>query len=270
MNEHERIMTALRDCDRQDLYRDPQSLTVEQKARYEDILRRRQAGEPLQYILQQADFLDLALFVDQRVFIPRPETEILVDTALHAVRHQPKTCDSILECGTGCGNIAISLARGLEQAHITTVDVSRDAIDVAVRNAQRYHVKDRISFVRQDWRDFIKTAFLRGCKFDMIISNPPYILSEKILDLPADVRQEPLLALDGGPEGLDIIRLIIDAAWDILNGQGLLALEIGDGQHQVVMQLIEQCGIFKNVALIDDFSGTPRVIMARRRIGNNL
>jgi len=265
MNEHEWIMTTLKGCDRLNLYLDPQPLNEVQEKLRADIYRRRQDGEPLQYILKRADFFDLALYVDRRVFIPRPETEILVDAALQVAYREPGPWDLILECGTGSGNIAISLARMLKKSRITALDVSRDALDVAALNARKYAVMDRISFVPQAWGDFIKSAFRAGQKFDMIISNPPYIPTDQISDLPADVRHEPIQALDGGADGLNLIRLIIGGAAEILRGHGLLAVEIGDGQHHRVKGLLERSGAFENITLIEDYRRILRVVIARHR-----
>jgi len=205
--------------------------------------------------------MGLCLYVDERVLIPRPETEILVSAMIANASARPGGL-RILDVGTGCGNIAIALARACPRAEIVAIDISQSALDVARRNARRHEVFHQITFICDSIEEFLKSDFCRARKFDMIIANPPYIPRRELKRLPADVRQEPKVALDGGPDGLRWIRVIIDEAPGHIAPGGHLAMEIGDGQKSQVAVLLEHRGAYGEITFTRDCAGVDRVVTA--------
>lgn len=194
-------------------------LTADEWARYGDLLARRAAGIPLPYLTGQVEFFGLEFIVTPDVLIPRPETELLVERAL---ARDPRT---VVDVGTGSGCVAVALAVQLPRARVYATDLSRAALSVAMTNARRHGVADRIHFLQADL-----ASPLRG-PVDLVVSNPPYVAEEEWASLPASVREhEPRLALDGGPEGLRVIRRLLADAARLLRPRGALLVEIGAGQ----------------------------------------
>ncbi len=256
MNERELILTALKNCDRTSLYADPKPLTPEELQKYNHIVEQRIAGEPLQYLLGFTEFMGLKLFVNRSVLIPRPETEILVDLAYQKINQQFANREvKILDLGTGSGNIAIALSHLLDRAQITTVDVSYEALSVARSNAKFHGVYDKINFVCCDMGKFLETTDKR---FDVIISNPPYIARNKIQSLPVDVQREPHVALDGGEEGLDFYRQIVSSGLPLLTKEGFCVLEIGDDQHEKIRTILEKETTGFGVKFFEDYNQIKR------------
>src|SRR5262245_346162 len=206
MSEEEQMLMEVLQCRRVDLYLERKGLNAKQKNEYEQMQRRRVAGEPLQYILGHVDFMGFKLFIDKRVLIPRPETEIMVNTAVDLL-HQMYSGQTlrVLDLGTGSGNIAIALAKNFPDCEITALDISLEALDVARRNAHFQGVFNHIRFVQDSMGEFLSRQLNVPEKFDLIISNPPYIPTENLASLPKDVRHEPRIALDGGRDGLEFI-----------------------------------------------------------------
>jgi release factor glutamine methyltransferase len=230
------------------------ALSDEQARCYEDWIARRERREPVQYILGEQEFFGLPLQVTPDVLIPRPETEHLVESALTRVAHdqQARICD----VGTGSGAIAIALAHHLPLAEVTAVDKSPEALAVARGNAVRNGVAARVRFLPSDL-----LAAVNGERFDMIVSNPPYVANSELLE--AQVRlYEPQQALYAGPTGLEVHRRLIPAARRALVDRGLLLLEIGYGQRDAVSALLVG---WDAVEFVDDLQGIPRVAIARRR-----
>lgn len=257
MNEHELILTALKNCDRTSLYVNPISLTAEEQTQYDDILIRRKAGEPLQYLLGFTEFMGLRLNVNRSVLIPRPETEILVDLAIQKIKTEfGKRPIDILDLGTGSGNIAVALTHSLENVSVTTVDVSYEALSVARGNAKIHDVYDRINFVCSDMERFLKNT---EKEFDLIISNPPYIPKYQIQYLPTDVKKEPHLALDGGEEGLDFYKKIIALGLNKLSRNGFCMMEIGDDQSQKIQTILEKEQKSFVIKFYEDYRGVKRI-----------
>lgn len=217
------------------------------------IIKQKIAGKPLEYIFNFASFLEHKFYVDERVLIPRPETEELVLKTQKKLKHAPK---NILDLCTGSGCIGISLALNYPRAQVTCSDISAPALEVAKQNAKTHKVK--INFVESDL-----FANLQG-KFDLIISNPPYIKEEDIQTLSPEVKQEPRLAQIGGKYGTEIIEKIINSAPDFLTPGGLLALEIGDKEGQKVLQFFSR-DIWSNFALVCDFAGLERFVFAYKK-----
>ncbi len=272
MTEEEQMLTAVLGCRRIDLVVDPQPLSDEEQNLLRLMRRRREGGEPLQYIIGHCDFMGTQLFVDERVLVPRPETEILVDTVVTMVRAAQALSKGraartlrVLDLGTGSGNIAIALAKQLEGCRVTAVDISADAIALARRNAQCNGVEENIEFVRADMNDFLKDTMAPE-SFDMIISNPPYIATDQIAALPADVRREPRIALDGGADGLDFYRRIIGAAHRGLAGRGILFMEIGDGQAAGIEDIFREAPYYAHIRFQEDYTQTKRIVMAEKGV----
>ncbi len=264
MNEDELLLTAVRKCRRVDLYAAPRPLTHEEQQTYDAMRARYQNGEPLQYVLGECDFLGNTLAVNPSVLIPRPETEILVDTIVQKLRANKfsKPC-RILDLGTGSGNIAIALAKAIEPCLVTALDISEDAIAVAGRNAEANDVAQRIEFLREDMRASLvaNRAWIKN--FDCIVSNPPYIKTSALARLPADVRQEPRLALDGGSDGLRFYATIIRRAYQYLKPEGYLFFEIGDDQAAAVKAFLTQNPFYRNICFYPDHTQTDRVVCAQ-------
>ena len=254
MSEDEIILTHILRCSRTDLLIHKPQLTAAQNKQFQEYKARRQNGEPLQYILGSWEFCGLEFKVDPRVLVPRPETEILVEEAVKRFKGR-----DILDLGTGSGNITVALAQLLPYAQVTSVDISVDALSVAMGNAQRHGVESRVAFINADM-----FGYLEGCweEFDLIISNPPYIPTAKMADLPADVKREPALALDGGADGLDFYRDIIKYSPPLLRKGACLMMEFGDGQAKDIQALLRTQSLFSQAEIIKDLAGKERIVIA--------
>jgi release factor glutamine methyltransferase len=236
-------------------------LTAEQHALFQANIGRRLQQEPIQYITGQQEFYGLMLKVSPAVLIPRPETEHLVEAVL---KLQPTDkAVKIADIGTGSGAIAIALAVHLPHAQITALDLSAEALTVAVANARRHGVADRIHFVQSD----LLSALVRdeagsGESFDAIVSNPPYVPESDRDTLHPQVRDhEPAAALFAGADGLDLYRSLIPQARAALKSSGILALEIGHGQREALAELLQG---WDDVSFVDDLQQIPRVALARK------
>ena len=203
------------------------ALTEEQEKAFDALCDRRAAREPLQYILGETEFMGLTFHVEPGVLIPRADTEILVEKALKVMPPNAR----VLDIGTGSGAIAVSLARLGQAARVTAVDVSDKALEIARKNAENNGAD--VEFVKSDC-----FSALQGRKYDMIVSNPPYISDEEMQTLMPEVRQEPELALFGGGDGLDFYRRISREAPERLNEGGFLLFEIGWLQKDAVSALM--------------------------------
>ncbi|WP_213803924.1 peptide chain release factor N(5)-glutamine methyltransferase [Granulicella sp. dw_53] len=227
-----------------------------QLAAYEAAIARRLALEPIQYITGTQEFYGLALHVTPDVLIPRPETELLVETVL---QHLPSgQYLRIADVGTGSGAIAIAIAHHLPQSHITALDLSPQALAIARQNAETHHLTDRIRFVQSD----LLQEVAGEAPFDAILSNPPYIPTTDLASLHPQVREhEPHTALFAGSGGLDIYTRLIPQAHRSLRPGGLLALEIGHGQAESIRQLLAQ---WKDLLIYNDLQQIPRTVLARK------
>lgn len=228
-------------------------LTPEQQMLYEQRLERRARHEPVQYILEVQEFYGLAFRVTPDVLIPRPETEHLVEAALHRLAHDAPI--RIVDVGTGSGAIAIALAHTLPHAAVTALDSSRPALEIARQNAERHRLAYRIRFLESDL-----LAAVAGEKFDAIVSNPPYIADSEFLEEQV-CNYEPKAALYAGSSGLEIYERLIPQAWEALKPGGWLLLEIGHGQRDA---LAAQLADWSEVEFVSDLQGIPRVACARR------
>lgn len=265
MTAQELMLTSLLGCRRVDLYVAPPVLTTEQRNDYQNMLQRLESGEPLQYILGQCEFMGIPLRVNPSVLIPRPETEILVERVLQsAVPVSAAQELKILDMGTGSGNIAIALAKSLPDSRVTAIDASQEALTLAQTNAEDNAVAGRIQFIRTDMRNFLNTSPSATGSFDIIVSNPPYIRTAALEHLPPDVRQEPRCALDGGEDGLEFYRTIMERAHHYLRPDGFLFLEIGDAQADGIKALIGRFPFYKNICFYPDYTQTDRIVSVQK------
>lgn len=228
----------------------------EDKIKYENNINELIKGKPLQYITNKQEFMGLNFYVDENVLIPQPDTEILVEKAIEIAETTQK--NKILDMCTGSGCIAISLAKNINNAQIIAADISNNALNVANKNAINNNVENKIKFINSDMFNNIEE------KFDIIVSNPPYIETEIINKLDIEVQNEPHLALDGGVDGLKFYKTIANNAFKYLNENGYLLLEIGYNQQKSVMQLLQDTGKYKNIETIKDLGGNYRVVIARK------
>jgi release factor glutamine methyltransferase len=229
---------------------DTESLSESAAVAYQALCQRRLTGEPLAYIVGSKPFFGLDLQVDKRVLVPRPDTETLVEWALELA----PTCSeshALLDMGTGSGAIALALKHSLPQWDVTALDASADALVVAQSNAKRLNLK--VNFLQSSWFDALTVS--KSAKFDLIVSNPPYI-AEGDWHMAA-LAHEPKQALTSGADGLDDIRQIIAQAPDFLNNGGWLLLEHGYDQSGAVHELLNQRG-FVNVQSKLDLAGIER------------
>ena len=221
---------------------------------FEELVKRREALEPMQYILGKAEFYGLDFKVNKNVLIPRPDTEILVESVIDYVGDNQYT---VLDIGTGSGCIPITVAVNCKNAKAYTVDISPDATKVAVDNAKNNGVGDRVTFLNMD----ILNEF-PDFKVDCIVSNPPYIEDDVIPILMEDVKNyEPIIALSGGEDGLIFYRRIAEKGKDILNDGGFIAFEVGHNQAQEVKEILERNG-YTNIEITKDLAGIDRVVTA--------
>ncbi len=237
-------------------------LRPEQAKRFEALLQRRLRREPVAYITGRREFWSLDFQVTRAVLIPRPETERLIEAALllgvEMAWHQPLR---VLDIGTGSGAIAVSLAKEMPTALIFATDISPAALAVARHNALRHGVADRIMFFAGD---MLAALSEQSARFDLLVSNPPYIRRAEIAKLESEVRDwEPHGALDGGPDGLNCYRLIAAQAWRYLNPHGAVALEIDAALSSQVAALFERADRYKEVAVMQDYAGRDRVVIAK-------
>ncbi len=218
------------------------------------LLRRRFDGEPLQYILGSWEFYGREFRLTRDTLIPRPETEGLVEAVVNAWRAEDRGAGNVLDVGTGCGAIAVTLAAELPRVRILAVDVSRGALAVARENATRLGVADRILFCRGDGYSALK----RGDRFDVVVSNPPYVSEMEWESLPREIRGfEPAEALLAGPDGLSMIRPLVAGAGEYLRPGGRLWLEIGETQGDAVRRL--PCGPLRFAGVEKDLAGRDRL-----------
>ena len=255
------LLAHARGCPRIQLYTNyDQPLTDTQRATMRDLVKRRSAAEPVAYLVGHREFFGIDFRVTKDVLIPRPDTETLVVDAIEALK--PQTAPRVLDVGTGSGCIAISLAVNCSNAEVTAIDLSQAALDIAQTNAEAHKVASQIRWLCGD----LFAPLAPGEKFDLIASNPPYIASAEIETLPADVRlHEPRSALDGGPDGLDVIRRLIATAPQHLAANGKLLIEISGEQAAAVTQLLAANGHFDDIAVLKDLAKQPRVVRAARK-----
>jgi release factor glutamine methyltransferase len=240
-------------CTRVQLYTGfDRPLDEDELAAYRGLIKRRLAGEPVAYLLGEQEFWGLPFWIDASVLVPRPDTETVVEVARATRADRAAPC-RVLDLCTGSGAIAISLARELPGAQVIATEISPEAAALARRNAERNAVADRVDVRTGDlW------APVAGERFDLVVSNPPYIATGVIPTLPADVRREPRVALDGGPDGLAFYDRICAHVREHLVPGGALVVEHGFDQAEAVRARLERAGLSR-VTLVHDLAKQPRV-----------
>ena len=240
---------------RAQLYTYPQSqLSSVELASFRQLIERRARREPVAYIVGHKEFYGLDLFVDDRVLIPRPETELLVEKAIEISQRQSVVAD----VGTGSGAIAISLAVHLPQAQVYATDASPEALEVAARNCRRHCVEDRVHLLQGHLLEPLPEPV------DLIVANLPYVSQAELAQLPPEISHyEPREALDGGPDGLDHIRHLLAQAGGHLKSRGIVLLEIGATQGQAVVALARRHFPAARVEIAQDYAGLDRVVIMR-------
>ena len=215
--------------------------------------------EPLQYVINKQDFMGMELYVDENVLIPQPDTENLVEEVILLSDKKRKYIRDeikILDLCTGSGAIAISLSKLINKSLVYASDISKKALKIAEENSMKNHAN--VLFLESDLFDKISRIY----KFDIIVSNPPYIESEVIKTLSEEVQKEPILALDGGEDGLDFYRKIAKEAKDYIEKEGYLALEIGYNQRLAVENILKENG-YKNIYSRKDLGGNDRIVVGQ-------
>ncbi len=228
-------------------------LEAAELAKLRELVKRRRSHEPVAYLRGMREFYGLPFRVDRRVLIPRPDTEALVDVALARSSHVSLSM-RLLDLCTGSGCVAITIARQRPTARVLATDISADALAVARENALRLGAYN-VAFLKSD----LFAAIPKDSRFDVITANPPYIATSEIETLSPDIRDfEPREALDGGPDGLDIIRRIVAEAPAFLDRDGVLAMEIGAGEAEATRALFEQHG-YRDIRIDRDYGKIERV-----------
>jgi len=245
--------------ERLQLYLDFDEVVQEEHlSQYRELVKKRAEYMPVAYLTNQREFMSLKFYVNENVLIPRPETERLVETVLDM---QSDEC-VILEVGTGNGAIAVSFAKKRPNWKIFATDISEEALQVAEENAHRHEVSGQLTFLHGA---LFEPLSGKSEKFDWIVSNPPYVPSDRIPTLAPDIKDyEPRLAIDGGADGLDIIRRLIAEAPDFLTVTGKLAFEIDDTHSDAVKNLISENDKYADYEIIKDYAGVDRVVVAQR------
>lgn len=258
------LLAHILEMDRISLYVNfDRELDEAELARFRTALRRRASRMPVAYITGSREFMSLEFSVNEHVLIPRPETEILVETARDHLVRSSKERPRIADIGTGSAAIACSLALLLPNARILASDISSEALDVAMDNVKRHGLEGRVVCVQGDLLEVLAPG-TEWELVDAIVSNPPYIpLAELDILSPEVSEYEPRGALDGGPDGLKYYRKLAQGAIQRLADDGFMAFEVGDGQAADVIGILEEAG-FENVESVDDYSGTARVVVATR------
>lgn len=224
---------------------------------YREVIVKRVQGWPLAYLTGRKSFLSWEFQVNPAVLIPRPETELLVEAVVEAVKGRTEITG--VDVGTGSGIIAISLAKLLPGSSWYATDISPEALGVAEANAVQLGVEQQIQFLKGDLLEPVAGS---GVAFDLIVSNPPYIPSAEIGSLQPEVRQEPLLALDGGPDGLDLYRKLLPQAQKLLKDDGIIAVEHGFDQRKLLEDLFRDAGFVTESKV--DLAGWDRVMIGRK------
>jgi len=221
---------------------------------FKKLIARRANKEPLAYILKKKEFWSKNFFVNRNTLIPRPETELLCESVIKLFRDKNLYA---LDIGTGSGCIILSILTELKEAKGVGIDISGKAIKVAKKNSSKLGLNKRVKFFNKSLED------IHGYKFDLIISNPPYIRTSDIKSLSEDIKRfEPIIALDGGKDGLDVIKKVIYKSKTTLKKLGWLALEIGRGQHYKVSQILKKEN-FREELLVKDYKNNVRCILAK-------
>ena len=232
--------------------------------KFSSMIKKRAQHRPLAYIIGKKEFMSLDFLVNENVMIPRPETEILVEETLKLFPTDDNSPRIIVDVGTGCGNIALSLAKYNVNIYVYATDISSEAINVAFENRKRLNMENSVSFINCNLWDCFKDKKWEG-KLDALVSNPPYVRSDQLNDLAPELSYEPKEALDGGDRWSLFVSLIVEGGEFLLKKGGYLIMEIGEGQAEAVKNIVQDKGNFEETFIKKDYSDIDRVIIARRK-----
>lgn len=251
------LQKALGDVDRLYIHLNlSKELEIEQEEIFLRFIEERLKGRPISYIVNNREFMGLDFYVKEGVLIPRPDTEILVEEIIELCKDKDDL--DILDIGTGSGAITVSLAKYIEKSRLTSLDISEIALEIAKKNAKSNGVIDKINFIKSDlFQQIVGT----NLKFDIIVSNPPYIRKRDIDELHTQVKDyEPYNALEGGIDGLDFYRNITEQSKNYLKSGGILAYEVGHDQAEEVMRIMQNNG-YNKIYIKKDLQGIDRVVI---------
>lgn len=242
-------------------------VSTSKEKEYKDILNKIIEGKPLQYIIKNQEFMGLNFYVDENVLIPQPDTEILVEQTINIINSIKNSDLKVLDLCTGSGAIAISIAKYTKNRSVIASDISINALNIARKNSVKNQVESKIKFIQSDM-----FSDLNNYKFDIIVSNPPYIKTKVISSLSKEVQHEPMIALDGGEDGLKFYKVILEQAINYLKPTGYVLFEIGYDQGKEILELWNRFKIENEYSLelitkepIKDLAGNDRVIILKKR-----
>jgi len=257
----ELMLCKILNCKRINLYLDyDKPLNKEELTILRNFVKRRIQHEPLQYILGETEFLGLKLKVNSSVLIPRPETELLVEEIINISKKYNEHEINILDIGTGSGNIAISLAKFINNSKIYSIDINEDTLNLAKENAEANFVLDKIIFQKLDILQTEEFPF--NTKFDFIVSNPPYISIDEYKLLEPELKYEPITALTDFNDGFSFFRKILDISKKILKKDGIVAFEISYNQAEIIKNMFLENDYY-DIRVIKDYSNIERIIMGK-------
>lgn len=235
---------------------DMQELDKEKEKTYFDFIKLLRSGIPVEHITHQKEFMKLNFFVNNNVLIPRQDTEILVEEVINIAKKI--NAKNILDLCTGSGAIGISIANYLPNIEVVATDISNEALKIAKKNAISNNVQNQMTFIKSDLFENLDNQ-----KFDIIVSNPPYIKTRDIEKLDTQVKKEPYIALDGGEDGLDFYKKIIKESYQYLKYNGYLCVEIGYDQKKDVINLYNESGNFENIYSKKDLANNDRIVIGQ-------
>lgn len=247
------------------LIHETEELNLNDTNKYKEGIKKLVNNMPIQYIINKQEFMGLEFYVDENVLIPQPDTEILVEEVIKICKeihfHNKNKKIRILDLCTGSGAIGISLKKYIQNSEITLSDISNKALEIAKKNCINIIENTEINIIESDLFEKIDV----NNKFDIIVSNPPYIETKTIQTLDKEVQKEPKLALDGGEDGLNLYRRIIKKAHNYLSDNGILVLEIGYNQKDKVINLIRTSNMYREVYSKKDLSNNDRIVACKKR-----
>jgi release factor glutamine methyltransferase len=259
--EVERLLGCVLGLSRLELYMDfERPVSSEEHSRFRDLYKRRLSHEPLQHLIGTTGFREITVKTDRRALVPRSETELLVEIALGFL--EKLLAPRVADIGTGTGVIALSIAYELPESRVVAVDISDEALALAAENTRNLGLEDRVTLVTGNMLEALEGLDL----FDAVLSNPPYVRRGIIRKLQPEVKDyDPVIALDGGNDGLDFLKAIAGGAHRFLKPSGLLLLEFGDNQASAIREVISDTGCYSGIDIIRDLTGRERIAKAVRK-----